>query len=78
VHVAVTLSGSTGTIYVDGTPVSTNTAMFQAPFRLGSTTQNWLGKSQYSADATFHGLIDDFRIYRGALSAAQIASLMAN
>ena len=78
VHVAVTLSGSTGTIYVDGTPVSTNTAMFQAPFRLGSTAQNWLGKSQYSADATFHGLIDDFRIYRGALSAAQIASLMAN
>ncbi|WP_175813056.1 LamG-like jellyroll fold domain-containing protein [Burkholderia contaminans] len=78
VHVAVTLSGSTGTIYVDGTPVSTNTAMFQAPFRLGPTTQNWLGKSQYSADATFHGLIDDFRIYRGALGAAQIASLMTN
>lgn len=78
VHVAVTLSGSTGTMYVDGTPVSTNTAMFQAPFRLGRTTQNWLGKSQYSADATFNGLIDDFRIYRGALSAAQIASLMAN
>lgn len=77
VHVAVTLSGSTGTIYVDGTPVSTNTAMFQAPFRLGGTTQNWLGKSQYN-DATFNGLIDDFRIYRGALSAAQIASLMAN
>jgi hypothetical protein len=78
VHVAVTLSGSTGTMYVDGMPVSTNTAMFQAPFRLGGTTQNWLGKSQYSADATFNGLIDDFRIYRGALSAAQIASLLAN
>ena len=78
VHVAVTLSGSTGTMYVDGTPVSTNTAMFQAPFRLGRTTQNWLGKSQYGADATFNGLIDDFRLYRGALSAAQIASLMTN
>ncbi|WP_244130468.1 LamG domain-containing protein [Burkholderia latens] len=64
-------------MYVDGTPVSTNTAMFQAPFRLGRTTQNWLGKSQYN-DATFHGLIDDFCIYRGALSAAQTASLMAN
>lgn len=36
------------------------------------------GKSQYSADATFNGLVDDFRIYRGALSAAQIASLMAS
>lgn len=78
VHVAVTLSGSTGTLYVDGAAVSTNTAMFQAPFRLESTTQNWLGKSQYSTDPTFSGRIDDFRIYRGALSAAQIASLMTS
>lgn len=78
VHVAVTLSGSTGTLYVDGAAVSTNTAMFQAPFRLESTTQNWLGKSQYSTDPTFSGRIDDFRIYRGALNAAQIASLMAS
>jgi len=78
VHVAVTLSGATGTLYVDGAAVSTNTAMFQAPFRLESTTQNWLGKSQYSTDPTFSGRIDDFRIYRGALSAAQIASLMAS
>ena len=78
VHVAVTLSGSTGTLYVDGAAVSSNTAMFQAPFRLESTKQNWLGKSQYSADPTFSGRIDDFRIYRGALSAAQIASLMAS
>lgn len=36
------------------------------------------GKSQYSADAPFNGLIGDFRIYRGALGAAQIASLMAS
>ncbi|MGD7272990.1 LamG-like jellyroll fold domain-containing protein [Ralstonia pseudosolanacearum] len=78
VHVAVTLSGSTGTLYVNGTAVGTNTAMFLAPFRLGSTTQNWLGRSQYSADPGFNGLIDDFRIHRGALSATQIAELMRN
>ncbi|QUP55678.1 hypothetical protein GO998_18130 (plasmid) [Ralstonia syzygii] len=76
VHVAVTLSGTTGTLYVNGTAVNTNTAMFLAPFRLGSTAQNWLGRSQYSADPGFNGLIDDFRIHRGALTAAQIASLM--
>ena len=76
VHVAVTLSGATGTLYVDGAPVRTNPHMFLAPFRMGSTTQNWLGKSQYSADPTFDGLIDDFRIYRGALSDAAIVSLM--
>lgn len=78
VHVAVTLAGSTGTLYVDGSPVSSNPHMFLAPFRLGSTTQNWLGKSQYVADPTFNGLIDDFRLYCGALSAAQIVSLMNN
>ncbi len=77
-HVAVTLSGSTGTLYVNGTAVGTNTAMFLAPFRLGSTTQNWLGRSQYSADPGFNGLIDDFRIHRSALSATQIAELMRN
>ncbi|MGN6319422.1 LamG-like jellyroll fold domain-containing protein [Trinickia sp.] len=76
VHVAVTLSGSTGTLYVDGASVGSNPRMFLAPFRLGSTTQNWLGKSQYAADASFNGLIDDFRVYRGGLSAAQIVSLM--
>ncbi|CAJ0802090.1 hypothetical protein LMG19083_03677 [Ralstonia psammae] len=76
VHVAVTLSGASATLYVNGAAVNTNTAMFLAPFRLGSTTQNWLGRSQYSADPTFNGRIDDFRIHRGALSAAQIVSLM--
>jgi hypothetical protein len=77
VHVAVTLSGTTGTLYVNGTAVGTNSSMSFSPFRLGSTTQNWLGRSQYSGDAYFNGKIDDFRIYGGALSAAQIAALAA-
>ncbi|WP_321574802.1 LamG-like jellyroll fold domain-containing protein [Burkholderia sp. BE17] len=51
--------------------------MFQAPFRLGSITRNWLGESQYN-DVTFNGLVDEFRVYRGALGAAQIASLIAS
>lgn len=75
VHVAVTLSGSTGTLYVNGSAVATNTAMTHAPFRLRSTTQNWIGRSQYSADPYFNGKIDDFRIYNGALSAAEVAAL---
>jgi hypothetical protein len=75
VHVAVTLSGSLATLYVDGVAVGNNAAMPLAPFRLGDTTQNWIGRSQYSSDPYFAGLVDDFRIYYGALSAADIGSL---
>jgi hypothetical protein len=50
--------------------------MTHAPFRLGATGQNWIGRSQYGADPYFNGKIDDFRIYQGALSAAEVAALM--
>ncbi|SFU56633.1 LamG-like jellyroll fold domain-containing protein [Pseudoduganella namucuonensis] len=76
VHVAVTLSGATGTLYVNGAVAGSNTAMFHAPFRLGSTNQNWIGRSQYAADPYFNGKIDDFRIYRGALTAAEVTALV--
>jgi hypothetical protein len=77
VHVAVTLSGNVGTLYVNGAVAGTNTTMQFAPFRLGSTSQNWIGRSQYSADPYFDGLVDEFRIHRGALSAEQVAALIA-
>jgi hypothetical protein len=76
-HVAVTLSGTTGTLYVNGVSMNSNTNMFHAPFRLGSTSQNWIGRSQY-ADPYFNGKIDDFRIYRGALGAAEVLALYNN
>ena len=75
VHVAVTLSGTVGTLYVNGSAVGSNTAMQFAPFRLGHTGQNWIGRSQYAADPYFNGLVDELRIYRGALSPAQVAAL---
>ncbi|MTV37980.1 LamG-like jellyroll fold domain-containing protein [Duganella radicis] len=78
VHVAVTLSGATGTLYVNGGVVSTNNAMTAAPFRLGGTSQNWIGRSQYPADPYFNGKVDDFRIYHGALNAEQVAALMTS
>jgi hypothetical protein len=75
VRVAVTLSGTTGTLYVNGVAVGTNAAMQLTPLQLGHTHQNWIGRSQYAADPYFNGLVDDFRIYYGELSAAQIAAL---
>jgi hypothetical protein len=75
VHVAVTLSGSTGCLYVNGALVGSNAAMFHAPFRLGATSQNWIGRSQFGSDPYFKGKLDDFRIYRGALGAAEVLAL---
>jgi hypothetical protein len=75
-HVAVTLGAGTGILYVDGLPVQTNSAMTLTPADLGATTQNWIGRSQYSADPYLNGLVDDFRIYRGALSPADVASFV--
>jgi len=75
VHLAVTLAGTVGTLYVDGTAAATNSAISFAPFQLGDTSQNWLGRSQYSADPYFNGRLQDLRLYSGALSASQVAAL---
>ena len=73
-HVAVTISGSTGTLYVDGVQVGQNTAMTLNPASLGNTTLNYLGKSQY-ADSNLDGQLDQFRIYNRALSASEVLAL---
>jgi hypothetical protein len=74
-HVAVTLSGNTGTLYVNGQPVGTNTNMTLTPADLGATTQNWIGRSQFGADPFLGATVDDFQIYDHALPAAEIATL---
>ncbi len=76
VHVAVTLNGSVGTLYVNGTQVGQKTNMTLTPSSLGNTTQNWLGRSQYAADAYLNGKLDDFRIYSRALSNNEIGKLV--
>jgi len=73
-HVAVTLSGTTGTLYLNGTPVATNPNMTLHPSTLGSTNQNWIGRSQYP-DPFLNATVDDLNIYDLALSPAEIAAL---
>ncbi|RYX86397.1 hypothetical protein EON83_01635 [bacterium] len=75
VHVAVTLSGRVGTLYVNGVAVGANPAMDFPPFQIGNTNQNWIGRSQYPNDPYLNGKVDDFRIYDGALSAEQVIAL---
>jgi hypothetical protein len=74
-HVAVTVSGNTGTLYVDGKVVGTNTDMTVHPADLGTTTQNYLGRSQFPTDPYLGGELDDVGIYSSALSADQVATL---
>ena len=76
-HLAVTLSGSTGTMYLDGRAIGSNPAISLAPWALGSGMTGWIGKSQYAADPLLKGRVEDFRIYDGALDAAAIAALAA-
>lgn len=77
-HLAVTLSGTTATLYVNGVAVDTNTAMTLNPSSLPSTTQNYVGRSQWSPDPYLNGSVDEFQIYNRALSAAEIQSLQTS
>jgi len=77
-HVAVTLSSGspyTGTLYIDRVAVGTNTRMTLHPADLGATDQNFIGRSAFTQDPYLGGSIDDFRVYRRALTAAEIAAL---
>lgn len=74
-HLAVTLSGGVGILYVNGTEVGRNSSMTLNPAALGATTHNYIGRSQFSADPYFNGSVDDFRIYSVALTAAEVAAL---
>jgi len=75
-QVAVSLSSGKGVLYVDGAAVGTNASMTLNPTSLGSTANNYIGKSQWP-DPYFDGAIDEFRIYSAGLSAAEIAATAA-
>ncbi|HWB90626.1 MAG TPA: LamG-like jellyroll fold domain-containing protein [Puia sp.] len=76
VHFAVTWSGNVGILYMNGQEVGRNTSMTLKPSSLGTTTQNWFGRSQYSADPYLNGTLDDIRIYNRQLSPAEIVTLV--
>lgn len=73
-HVAVTLSGNLGILYVNGAEVGRNSNMTLRPANLGNTNLNYIGRSQY-ADPYLDGRVDNFRIYNRALTAAEIGNL---
>jgi hypothetical protein len=75
-HVAVTKSGTTGTLWVNGVAVGTNPNLTIGPADLngGDTPNNWIGCSQYP-DPLLDATVDDFNIYDRALSADELGAL---
>jgi len=76
-HLAVSISGNTGKLFINGVPVATNTAMTINPVDVGAKF-NYLGKSRFTADPLFNGRFDDFRFFSSALSDAQVAAIYSS
>lgn len=76
-HVAVTISGNTARLYVNGAPVAVNSSLSITPASFAPRV-NFLGASQFPTDPLFNGWMDELLITDYALSAAQIAALQTN
>ncbi len=76
-HLAVTRSGNTATLYVNGKAVATNDAMTLGPSDLGGTSDNWIGRRQFPQRAVsyLNAALDEFQIFGRALNEDELDSL---
>jgi len=74
-HVAVVIDSKAGsmTLYQDGVRVNAMDCPLSRPLADVDDLNNWLGRSNFTADVDLAAHYDEFRIYRAALSAEQIA-----
>jgi sucrose-6-phosphate hydrolase SacC (GH32 family) len=77
--VTAVMSGKnqTLTLYIDGAAVATGSTLgYTLPqINNGNGRSGYIGKSFYSADPYFGGMIADFEVYDGALTAGEVAKL---
>ena len=76
-HVAVTQSGTTGTLYLNGEVIGTNTNLTLSPSDLGLTPNNLIGKSQWP-DPLLDGAVDDVNLFDRALTPQEVQSLVGS
>jgi hypothetical protein len=76
VHVTISQQDSVFKLYVNGTVQFTDSTARVKPADMGNTTQNYLGRSQWSTDPYSDHTYDDFRIYNYALSDQGVAALV--
>ncbi|MCI2959172.1 family 43 glycosylhydrolase [Agromyces atrinae] len=78
-HLTYTLEGTTATIYLDGVAVATSTVTTNpGDIGGGTTTANYLGRSNYDADNRFRGQFREFAIFNRALSSAEVLESSGN
>ncbi len=75
-HVAVTISGNRVRLYLNGGLVAEDYGYTNhEPWRI-SGSRNYLGKSQWSGDPLFNGLIDEVYVYHGAWDTGDIQRIL--
>jgi hypothetical protein len=75
-HLAVVLaSGGGGRLYVNGVEANANASLNLRAADLGAIDYAFIGKSRFDADPPLEGIIDAFRVYHRALSAAEVLAL---
>jgi len=75
-HVAVVLGTSGVFLYVNGTQLPPpSPPITLRPADMGSTTNNYIGRSEFSPDPYLDGAVDEFRVYNRALSSEEVQAL---
>src|SRR5699024_10228624 len=71
-------AGDVSRLYLDGEQVAENTepTLDAGDTGEGSTTSNFIARSNYASDQLLSGQVRDFRLYDSALSPAQVADLV--
>lgn len=75
-HVAFTLSGGVGRLYVNGAQAA-SASVSLTPAQI-TPALNYLGKSRFAADPLFNGRLDDVYLADYAFTPAQVAALMTD
>lgn len=73
-HIAVTLSGTTGTLYINGELSGTNKDMTLNPTSLSGANNRWIGRSQFG-DPFLNATVDEFHIFDRALTSDEVQSM---
>jgi hypothetical protein len=76
-HVVVVIAKPYLRYYLDGALKAELDTLTFGISALGPTNNNWIGRSAHPTDPYLAGLVDDFRLYTGALTAEEVAELAA-